>query len=193
MKNISILFITLLLLLISVNYYVKNKDLIILKGTDSRKYRLLDLPGKEKCLEMLVLLNTNTVKLVDLLKKNKTEKKGINEVIKRYNPDRLSENLENRSLTAYSLNKGEEICVCLREPKDETKVINDTNTLMFVLIHELSHLMTEEIGHTDDFWKNMAFLLKKGNECGVYNPINYSESPVMYCGVNVNQTPYIFK
>jgi len=193
MKNISILFITLLLLLISVNYYVKNKDLIILKGTDNRKYRLLDLPGKEKCLEMLVLLNNNTMKIVELLKKNKDEKKGIDEVIKRYNPDRLSENLENRSLTAYSLNKGEEICVCLREPKDETKVIDDINTLMFVLIHELAHLMTEEIGHTDNFWRNMAFLLEKGNKCGVYNPINYSESPVMYCGVNVNQTPYIFK
>tara|TARA_B100000683_G_scaffold264688_1_gene294618 strand:+ start:235 stop:816 length:582 start_codon:yes stop_codon:yes gene_type:complete len=193
MKNISILFVTLLILLILVNYYVKNKDLIILKGTDNRKYRLLDLPGKEKCLEMLVLLNNNTIKIIELLKKNKNEKKGINQVIKRYNPDTLSENLENRSLTAYSLNKGEQICICLREPKDENKIITDENTLMFVLIHELAHLMTEEIGHTDNFWKNMAFLLEKGNECGVYNPINYSESPVMYCGVNVNQTPYIFK
>ena len=39
----------------------------------------------------------------------------------------------------------------------------------------------------------MAFLLEKGNECNVYNPVNYSETIVMYCGVNVNQTPYIFK
>ena len=193
MKDISILFITFLLLLILVNYYVKNKNLIILTGSDNRKYRLLDLPGKEKCLEMLVILNNNVIKLIDLLKKNTQEKEGIQKLVEKYNPDKLSENLENRSLTAYSLNKGEEICLCLREPKDENKIITDVNTVMFVLLHELAHLMTTDIGHTDNFWKNMAFILEKGNECNVYKLINYSESPVMYCGVNVNQTPYIFK
>ena len=153
MKDISILFITFLLLLILVNYYVKNKNLIILTGSDNRKYRLLDLPGKEKCLEMLVILNNNTIKLIELLKTNTKEREGIQKLVDKYNPDKLSENLENRSLTVHSLNKGQEICLCLREPKDENKIITDVNTLMFVLIHELAHIMTKDIGHTDNFGK----------------------------------------
>ena len=66
------------------------------------------------------------------------------------------------------------------------------NTLMFVLVHELAHLMTDDIGHTNKFWNNMAYLLKKSNEINLYNPINYKISPVIYCGVKIDETPYIF-
>ena len=199
MKEVSIFFTTLFTILILVNYYNKNKDLIILNGSDNRKYRLLDLKGKEECLNILVKLNNNVLKLITLLKeevkKDKIEDIDINEIktlIKNYNPDSLNENLENRSLTAYSLNKGEEICLCLREPHNELIIIKDINTLMFVLIHELSHLMTTEYGHTDKFWKNMTYLLKKSNEVNIYDLIDYQKHPVKYCGVNINQTPLFF-
>mgnify|MGYP006093813255 CR=1 FL=1 len=199
MKEVSIFFTTLFTILILVNYYNKNKDLIILKGSDNRKYRLLDLEGKEECLNILVKLNNNVLKLISLLKEeiktDKIEEIDINEIktlIKNYNPYSLNENLENRSLTAYSLNKGEEICLCLREPHNELIIIKDINTLMFVLIHELSHLMTTEYGHTDKFWKNMTYLLKKSNEVNIYDLIDYKKYPVKYCGVNINQTPLFF-
>ena len=200
MKEISILFTTLFVILLSTNYYNKNKDLIVLFGSDNIKYRLLNLPGKEKCLDILVELNDNVSKIIGLLKteiKNDNIEKDINIddiklLINNYNPKSLSENLEKRNLTAYSVNKGEEICLCLREPKNELIIINDINTLMFVLIHELAHLMTPEIGHTDRFWKNMSYLLKKGSDVKKYELINYSTNPVDYCGVHVDQTPYIF-
>ena len=199
MKEISIFFTTLFAILILVNYYNKNKDLIILEGIDNRKYRLLDLQGKEECLNILVQLNKNISKLFILLKeeikKDKIEGIDIEEIktlIKNYNPDNLNENLENRSLTAYSLNKGEEICLCLREPHNELLIIKDINTLMFVLIHELSHLMTTEYGHTKQFWKNMVYLLKKSSEAKVYNLVDYNKYPVKYCGINVNKTPLFF-
>ena len=53
MKEITILFLTILGLIGSVSIYNKNKNVTVLKSTnDNRKYRLLDLPGKEKCMEM---------------------------------------------------------------------------------------------------------------------------------------------
>ena len=191
MKEITILFLTILGVIGSVSIYNKNKNVTVLKSTnDNRKYRLLDLPGKEKCMEILVQLNKNVIQLLSYVKNE--EREGIKDLLDNYRPDSLCENLENRSLQAYSLNKGEEICLCLREPENELEIIDDMNTLMFVLVHELSHLMTDDIGHTNKFWNNMAYLLKKASEINLYTPINYSVTPVMYCGVKIDETPYIF-
>ena len=191
MKEITILFLTILGVIGSVSIYNKNKNVAVLKSSnDNRKYRLLDLPGKEKCMEILVQLNKNVIQLLSYVKNE--EREGIQDLLDNYRPDSLCENLENRSLQAYSLNKGEEICLCLREPENELEIIDDMNTLMFVLVHELSHLMTDDIGHTNKFWNNMAYLLKKANEINLYTPINYSVTPVMYCGVKIDETPYIF-
>ena len=191
MKEITILFLTILGVLGSVSIYNKNKNVAVLKSSnDNRKYRLLDLPGKEKCMEILVQLNKNVIQLLSYVKDE--DREGIKDLLDNYKPDSLSENLEKKSLQAYSINKGEEICLCLREPEDELKIIDDINTLMFVLVHELGHLMTDDIGHTNKFWNNMAYLLKKASEINLYNPINYRISPVMYCGVKIDDTPYIF-
>ena len=191
MKEITILFLTILGVLGSVSVYNKNKNITVLKSTnDNRKYRLLDLPGKEKCMEILVQLNKNVIQLLSYVKDE--DREGIKDLLDNYRPDSLCENLENRSLQAYSLNKGEEICLCLREQEKELIIIDDMNTLMFVLVHELAHLMTDDIGHTNKFWNNMAYLLKKSSEINLYNPINYKISPVMYCGVKIDETPYIF-
>jgi len=191
MKEITILFLTLLGIIGSVSYYNKNKNLIVIKSsTDNRKYRLLDLPGKDKCLDLLVQLNKNVLELLSYIKNE--DREGIKDLLNNYRPDSLSENLENRSLQAYSLNKGEEICLCFREPDNELEIIDDMNTIMFVLIHELSHLMTDDYGHTDKFWNNMAYLLKKASEINLYTLIDYKVNPVMYCGVKIDETPYIF-
>ena len=191
MKEITILFLTILGVLGSVSVYNKNKNVAVLKSSnDNRKYRLLDLPGKEKCMEILVQLNKNVIQLLSYVKDE--DREGIKDLLDNYRPDSLCENLENRSLQAYSLNKGEEICLCLREPENELIIIDDMNTLMFVLVHELAHLMTDDIGHTNKFWNNMAYLLKKSSEINLYNPINYKNNPVMYCGVKIDETPYIF-
>ena len=49
--------------------------------------------------------------------------------------------------------------------------------------------MTPETGHTPLFWDNMKYLLEKASSQGIYMPINYSESPVEYCGMDINSTP----
>ena len=32
---------------------------------------------------------------------------------------------------------------------------------MFVTLHELAHVMTVSVGHTEEFWTNFKFLLTK--------------------------------
>jgi hypothetical protein len=70
----------------------------------------------------------------------------------------------------------------------EKKLI-DINTLTFVALHELGHLMTESIGHEREFWVNFRYLIKKANQLGIYEPVDYSKSPQSYCGMEITDSP----
>mgnify|MGYP000312155023 CR=1 FL=1 len=70
-----------------------------------------------------------------------------------------------------------------------TNKLIDDNTITFVAIHELAHLMTKEIGHVPTFWDNMKYLLDVGIKLGVYDYVDYGDTPVKYCGTKITDTP----
>ena len=72
----------------------------------------------------------------------------------------VSESSPGNAYTSYSINKGEKIVFCLRQKSGPNKdELVDLNTMMFVAIHEMGHLMSESVGHTQEFWKNMKYLI----------------------------------
>ena len=60
----------------------------------------------------------------------------------------------------------------------------------FVAIHELSHVMSIDIGHGDEFWTNFKFLLENAEKAGIYKNIDYKETPQTYCGMEITDNPY---
>ena len=66
----------------------------------------------------------------------------------------------------------------------------DINTLTFVALHELSHIMTSSIGHKQEFWSNFKFLLENAKEANIYQPIDYKKNPTNYCGMKITDNPY---
>jgi hypothetical protein len=109
-------------------------------------------------------------------------------MVERFNPDNMVENDIDASTTSYSENKGELIVVCLRD-KRPPYPFADENTVMFVLLHEMAHLMTETIGHTQEFWSNFKRILGDAVQIGIYHPVNYAHSPVKYCGMKITDSP----
>jgi len=99
----------------------------------------------------------------------------------RFKHTQISETATNESSAAYVVNKGQELRVCL---KDENE--NDT---MFVLLHELAHIMSKSYGHNDEFKKNMDILVKEAVKLGMYHPTDYTKTPINYCGVTISSTP----
>ena len=99
------------------------------------------------------------------------------------------ETLPTSEYTAYSENKGEKLAFCLNTKKNGNNLI-DLNTLTFVAIHELAHIASESIGHKDEFWRNFKFLLTEAKEINVYNPVDYSQKPIEYCGMKITDNPY---
>ena len=95
------------------DYYIKNKDVVSVRSSiDGREYRIADSPDRQEAADLLADVNRDIIKFVDYLRNNPDE--HIQRICNRYNPDKLGENLEYKSYKAYSVNKGQEIVICIR-------------------------------------------------------------------------------
>jgi len=70
-----------------------------------------------------------------------------------------------RGEKSYTINK-EKVYICL---KDEKGKYYSDNTLYYVIGHELSHVICDEIGHTEKFHFIFEALLEKMEKAGIYN------------------------
>lgn len=75
---------------------------------------------------------------------------------------------------AFNINKGYEICICLRG--------NDLNAATYVLLHELAHITVKEYDHTKQFWKYFKDLKTLAADIGIFNPTGGTTN---YCGDKV--------
>lgn len=77
--------------------------------------------------------------------------------------ERLQYYEDNKS---YTINKTK-IYMCLRNQDNEYYSIN---MLMYVAIHELAHVICDEVGHTPKFHKIFSELIDKAIMLGIYDP-----------------------
>ena len=161
----------------------------IVSDVDGNKYCVRERDKLELVADLLAKVTNNMKQLVLHMKKNYPERENVKRLYENFNPKKIYETLPTSSYTAYSENKGEKLAFCTTTTKHGNKLI-DENTLTFVAIHELSHLATKSVGHTDEFWSNFKFLLKEAKKAGIYNPIDYKKNPQPYCGMNITDNPY---
>lgn len=95
--------------------------------------------------------------------------------------------INGNSGTAYTIDK-KYIYICLRERVTPNKIYN-INSVMFVLLHEITHLTNDTWDHTPDFWILFKFYLQEAIECGVYIPIDYSVHNEVYCKSSITYSP----
>jgi predicted metal-dependent hydrolase len=186
-----VIIITLVVIVLSflLKYESVNSDLTYVTATlDGRQYLVRNVTDKQDAANMLAQIRANLTKIVEYLKENNIADERVQLLVNRFNPDVLSESLPNTSYTSYSVDKGKKIVFCLRS-KDEKGELIDINTIMFVAIHELAHIMTKSVGHTEEFWNNMRYLLKQGIKIGVYKKVDYKNNPVSYCGIKITDSP----
>lgn len=161
----------------------------IISNVDGNTYCVRDRLKLELAADLLALTTQKLNKLVHHMKENLPDHEITNLLNQGYNPKKIQETLPTSKHTAYSENKGEKLAFCLNQNEKEGKLI-DENTLMFVALHELSHIGTDEIGHTDKYWRNFKFILEQAEDIGVYKPVNYTENPQEYCGMSITDNPY---
>ena len=161
----------------------------ILSEEDGNTYCVRETPKLELVANLLARVTGKLKNLVAYMGKKYPTRENVKRLVNKFNPKKISETLPTSTFTAYSENKGEKLAFCTTTTKQGSKLI-DENTLTFVAIHELGHVMTESIGHKTEFWANFKFLLKNAINMGIYEPIDYKKKPKRYCGMTISDNPY---
>lgn len=211
-NSILIILIILLIVILVFAFYLyynsNKKDLIYVKSKlDNEKYQVYQPKSKkdnaecindkckiknndsEEAAYILSILKKRAEVLRDYLYENREKypefKPYIEQLKKKLENIKIIENPPNGEYTSYTINKGEEIAVCLRSSLTEN--FHDLNIITYVIIHELAHVACPEINHTELFKKIFVFLLKISVQLNIYSNNNYQENPEEYCGITINE------
>lgn len=187
-----LIFLSLLIIII---IYIKNQnhDLAYVKSDiDYELYLVRDLNDKQQASNMLAKIKENIMTLTNYLYKYKDSKYIENERYIIQLNDRIKtvvviESSEDSVYTSYSINKGEQIVFCLRSRKIKNQ-LHKLNLLMYVVLHEISHVACPEYGHTQLFKQIFAFITTVAVEMGIYQKIDFIRDPTEYCGLTITES-----
>lgn len=141
---------------------------------NGKLYAVLDKPDAQEAADMLARLETALDDFVaqhDYLRDPR-----IQNILDRWKPSTSGKLTEIASEAAYSLNK-RKVFVCLRGPDGSLEPYNNS---MYVLLHELGHIASDDFGHTPVFWANFRYLLELAERSGTYTYADHADST--YCG-----------
>ena len=184
-------FICTFVILLSIYLYIdrKQSSLIYVKSTiDNNVYLVRNVEDNQNAANLMATIRQKLDKITDYIcKKYPNDDRGFR-LKKKFNANNIEESESGSKFTSFSVNKGEKIVFCIRS-KDKYANLEDENLIMFVALHELAHIMTISIGHTDEFWNNFRSLLKESIKLGIYKRHDFKKKPEKYCGTMITDTP----
>jgi hypothetical protein len=207
-KNISdYVFICIIIFVIicTIIYLHGSKESMISFKVNEKKFKVYDrFKNHDIAGKMLYEIDSRIHKLFNhlnekYLQSNKynidsTLKQRIRRMVTSYKTHHLKENFPEsytssggKPDSSFTLNK-KDMSICLRD--DDTKKFHNINEIMFVVLHELSHILNKTFNHPKLFWQNFKFLLYEANEIGIYIPIDYGKHNVKYCNTELKANPY---
>ena len=199
-------FFVFIILLMIIYMYLESRSYevtYVQSSIDGRDYLVRNMNDKEKAADLLARIRAKLMSLVEHLKTVKGKsiqgylgtddtiketEENFARLIKRFQPNNISESTPNDKYTSYSVNKGQKIVFCLRARKAQEKIV-DENVITFVALHELAHIMTKSVGHTEEFWNNFRILLRVAIKLKLYQHQDFNNRPVDYCGTKITDTP----
>lgn len=167
----------------------------VISQIDGRRYRVqTSYEEFEHAADMFATLHARITRLLQYLQGQQSDdlqrQQIIAQLIARYKPTNLVENSPPKTSggdTSYTLNKGAEIAICLRDR--ETDQFHDLEILTFVILHEMTHIAIEEVEHPARFWAAFRYILEEAENGGIYTSPRYADIPQKYCGLMVNYNP----
>ena len=195
MDRLDILAYVMILLIVGLCIYMYlESDAFQLKcivsTVDGNKYCVRERAKLQEAADLLAKITEKCKSLVEYVVKNNPEDERAERLKKGFHPQKVMETLPTSEFTAYSENKGDKLAFCLNKKRKGEDNMIDEHTLMFVAIHELSHIATKSIGHKTEFWDNFKYLLQNAKEAGLHNPEDYKDKPTEYCGMKIHDNPY---
>ena len=175
--------IAFVFLLYQYHYYSKIEKIV--STIDNRNYEVQIKEDAQEAANLIAKIREKLVILVQHLIKTYPNDERTERFKENFNPDKLKEGIDDPNYTSYSINKGEQIVLCLRT----NNKLMDLNTMMFVVLHEMAHICTVSIGHTTEFWDNFKWILEESINIGIYKKQDFKLNNVEYCGMTITDSP----
>jgi predicted metal-dependent hydrolase len=186
LEGLVILSTILLISYLGYSTLIDDKLEPVKSSIDNKEYLVQDKEDAKDAADLIAVIRQRLVILVEhLIRSYPPDDSRIKMLKDNFNPDSMKEGIDNSGYTSYSINKGEQIVLCLRT----NNKLMDINTMMFVVLHELSHIATESIGHTPEFWDNFKWILEESINIGIYQKKDYNKEAVEYCGMTITSSP----
>lgn len=157
---------------------------------DKEYYLVRNLPDKQEAANRLSRVRAKILTLRKYLEQTHMSKPFVQQLINGFDcsAERFSESTPDAQYTSYSVNKGEKVYMCLRQRDEKEELVNE-NIILFVALHEMSHVGTTSIGHTPEFWNHFAWILEQAEHVSIYQYTDFAAHPVEYCGVHITDSP----
>ena len=165
---------------------------------DNKVYKVRNTEDRQRKADILAMIRGKLQKIVDTLRNDGryNTQPNVQRLLKHWNRGvSIKEigNMENDA--AYVINK-QFMSFCL---KNNTDTIEYNNLITYVGIHELSHIMSIETGHNEEFKNNFKFLLnyaknlewvdpKTQTKGPLYIELSKLNTPDSYCGVLISNS-----
>ena len=182
-----VILVLILICFYLVYHYNNEKGLTkVVSNVDNEEYTVQIKDDCKEAADLIAKIKKRLIILLEHLKKTYgNSDKRVSLLESNFRPDAIKEGVQTPGYTSYSVNKGEQIILCLRN-KDS---LVDINTMMFVVLHEFAHLATESIGHTTEFWDNFRWILEESINIGIYTKQEFEKKSVEYCGMDITSSP----
>ena len=185
-EGLIIIIVTIIGIYYIYNYYSNIGLMKVRSKIDEKEYTVQIKDDSLEAANLIAKIREKLVVLMEHLEKSfSINDERVRLLKKNFKPDRLKEGVDTPGYTSYSINKGEQIVLCLRS---NDKLV-DLNTMLFVVLHEFAHLSTESIGHTEEFWDNFKWILEESINIGIYTKQEFKVKNVEYCGMTITSSP----
>lgn len=198
-NNIIIIILILVIIGILIIFYFayhnkrrifgKTNEIFIQSNINNKEYSVQNFENKDIASDILAIIDERIQILNNYFEKNMNKypdyKPYLIQFCNRIKNLSLQETDSDSEYTSYTVNKGDEISLCLRSKK--IGELHDINLIMYVVLHELSHVACPEEHHTELFKKIFAFFIQIAIMLGIYHKVNYQIDPHEYCGIIINE------
>lgn len=152
---------------------------------NGRQYLVKRLPLREQVADTLAEMELRVRRFLVAAEAAYPDDVRLANIRRRWNGT-LSETPDHAKDIAYSVGK-DAVFVCVRTA--DGAGVEDMNTCMFVLLHELAHVATSDWGHPPVFWSNMRWLLEVAESTGHYVYQDFESTKTTYCGRRLGGNP----
>lgn len=184
-RDVALVALVALAVAIAAWWWRRRGMVYVTSHINGKRYLVKNRPLKDRVADTLAEMELRVRRFLVAAEKLYPDDVRIRNIRRRWNGT-LSETPDNARDIAYSVGK-DAVFVCVRTPDGQG--VEDMNTCMFVLLHELAHVATSDWGHPPVFWTNMRWLLEVAETTGHYVYQDFEASRTTYCGRRLGGNP----